>query len=82
MMSEGLFGVILLSIAGGAFVYCLIELNSCKEICNKLMRNIKSYIKKSEQLELPLKMKKQPPKYLSGKKKTTKKKKIARKTKK
>tara|TARA_B100000927_G_C16309442_1_gene406778 strand:- start:6 stop:245 length:240 start_codon:yes stop_codon:yes gene_type:complete len=79
MMSEGLFGVILLSIAGGAFVYCLIELNSCKDICNKLMRNIKTYIKKSEQLELPLKMKKQPPKYLSGK---TKKKKSAKKTKK
>ena len=78
-MSEGLFGVILLSIAGGAFVYCLIELNSCKEICNKLMRNIKSYIKKSEQLELPLKMKKQPPKYLSGK---PKKKQSAKKTKK
>ena len=39
-------------------VYCLIQARGARDICNKLMKDIERYIKKSEQMELPLKMKK------------------------
>lgn len=56
MTTESLFGIILLSIAGGAFVYCLIQARSAREICNDMMKDIERYLKKSKQMELPLAM--------------------------
>ena len=75
-MQDAMFTIILLSIVGGGMVCMLIELSSCRKICNNLMKNIKSYIRKSEknsQMELPLKFKKkQQVHYLTGKRKKKK----------
>ena len=40
-MQDAMFTIILLSIVGGGMVYMLIELSSCRKICNNLMKNIK-----------------------------------------
>ena len=58
MDANSLLQLILLTIALGALVYCLIQARGARDICNKLMKDIERYIKKSEQMELPLKMKK------------------------
>ena len=58
MDANSLLQLILLTIALGALVYCLIQARDARGICNKLMKDIERYIKKSEQMELPLKMKK------------------------
>ena len=58
MDAYSLLQLILLTIALGALVYCLIQARGARDICNKLMKDIERYIKKSEQMELPLKMKK------------------------
>ena len=58
MDANSLLQLILLTIALGALVHCLIQARGARDICNKLMKDIERYIKKSEQMELPLKMKK------------------------
>ena len=55
MDANSLLQLILLTIALGALVYCLIQARGARDICNKLMKDIERYIKKSEQMELPLK---------------------------
>ena len=58
MDASGLLQLILLTIAGGGLVYCLIQARGARDICNKMMRDIDRYIKKSEKMSMPIKTKK------------------------
>ena len=58
MDANSLLQLILLTIAFGALVYCLIQARGARDICNKMMRDIDRYIKKSEKMSMPIKTKK------------------------